>query len=210
MSNDSEQQSGSSSLAKNNSSKGLLGALIVCGLLMIGGVCFGTFGMMQANKLGTENNELRNKVSELEKKEYHEDGYFYLEEWGIKVKLAEGNNYKVLGYMYDDYAKNPASSQGSYGIWGGRYEPENSDYYPSYYLNSHESEPAVYIMKYLSEFVTEDIEQHSTKVFEKDGFSYFASITNAASTDDDKLINAIKDFGLNSGFLKPENYSAIK
>ncbi len=138
-----------------------------------------------------------------------EDGYFYLNEWGIKVKLAEGENYKVLGYLYNSEAKAPDESQGTYEVWGGSYTAENSDafvgFYPSVSDNS-----SLTVVRYITELIPHyAVYGEFHKVWTDEKYTYYAVNPNGVSVTDNSLQLKIVDFWKNSGFMDANNYSAI-
>ena len=210
MEQEQTQQSETVSVTRGDikkNSKGTIFSMIACIILGLGGIAFGVYEMTEVNKQSSEITDLKDKISVLEKTSQREEGYFYLEEWGLKVKIAEGEKYEVLGYWYD--SDEDVYVDGSYGIFGGRYLPENSNTYRGYYPYLHEGEPSIHISRFLKEKVADYIREYNTLVFSDDKYEYYASMTNGALTNDNYLILAIKDFAVNSGFLKPENYSVI-
>ena len=100
---------------KNKANKGLLFGLILCLILAIGGIGFGVYEMIDGNAkvdklnkqnsaLQVQNNELAEKLAALqgEGKDENTADYIYVGEWGMKIKIPEGNDLRdfISSYTY--------------------------------------------------------------------------------------------------------------
>ena len=220
--------------AAKKQGKGMMFGMIACAILAVGGIGFGIYEMSQVKTAKQQIADLKIEVKKddgstttietdkIEVKEAdktvvitdsaktREDGYFYFDEWGIKVKLADGENYKVLGYLYDGENKAPDDIQGEYKIWGGSYSAENSDVFVGYYPSVSDS-PSLCVVRFITELIPHYAQYYGEyhKVWADEKYTYYAVNPNGMTVADDTLQLKIADFWKNSGFMDSANYSAI-
>ncbi len=189
-------------------------ATIILAILALAGAGFGVYEYLQNNQAKQQISDLKEEVKQAAATpKPREEGYFYFDEWGIKVKLASGENYKVLGYLYDsknEIVNNESQGQ-EYSIWGGSYKEEDSDTAIGFYPRDNMDNSTLYVARYKTEFLphyTAYGEHH--KVWTDDEYTYYAVHPNGMRDLGDSILEEkYTDFWKNAGFLDPDNYSAI-
>ncbi|MBQ1528046.1 hypothetical protein IIZ77_00155 [Candidatus Saccharibacteria bacterium] len=235
--------------AAKKQGKGMMFGMIACAILAVAGISFGIYEMSQVKTAKQQIADLKIEVKkddgstttietdQIEVKEAdktvvitdsaktREDGYFYFDEWGIKVKLPEDfyiTGYRAVSRMYG--IRN--IDKGSYAFWGG-IRAENSDGLVANDPIEHVNSPLFTINRYdkeMYEAQKEDAElpaylRISAKIVYT-GEDYVIGITPRLTpiikqdgSIDENLnnnLNMAEEWGNNgTAFFDPSNYSAI-
>ena len=229
-------------------SNGMKYALVICIILALAGTGFGVYELFQNKTIKQQLAELKieikkddstttietdkinvdesNKTITIDDSNTREQGYFYLDEWGVKVKLPE--NFYITGHRAVNRVYGSRNiDKGSYSFWGGVLA-ENSDALWANDPIEHAGVPLFTLNRYekdLYEAELNDPESYknlsakATIVYTGDDFVIgitpkLGAIVHEDGTIDENINNALnnllEDWTNNKkAFFDSSNYSAI-
>lgn len=213
--------------SKQKSGNGLKIATVIACIAAICGIGFGVYGMVQSSQKDNQISDLKVQISEqamdggqaedgTTKTDQKMEGYLYLDEFGIKIKIPDDT--KVTSYAYSSGYYNLAHTDikdfGTYEIW---FAPKDLDISIDYSLSTTQ-DYAIRISRYLKNNYNcqascgEEIFANDEYVFMI--FPQISTISRYDGVIDEELNSIIGGFiysqkSNGTGFFNKDNYSEI-